>query len=100
MAERLWSRSILHVCRFRAMRGNACLLHVSSCGVSPFYMFAVLGACEGTLACSTCHLVFKQTDFEKLHEKATDEELDMLDLAYGLSETLVFFQSLSLSKVK
>lgn len=45
------------------------------------------GACEGTLACSTCHLIFSQEDFEKLPEEATDEELDMLDLAYGLKDT-------------
>jgi len=45
------------------------------------------GACEGTLACSTCHLVFSPENFAKLQQKATDEELDMLDLAYGLSDT-------------
>ncbi|XP_003744574.1 adrenodoxin [Galendromus occidentalis] len=45
------------------------------------------GACEGTLACSTCHLIFKPEDYEKLNEKPTDEELDMLDLAYGLTDT-------------
>lgn len=45
------------------------------------------GACEGTLACSTCHLIFKQTDFDKIPDEATDEELDMLDLAYGLTDT-------------
>ncbi|ESN98544.1 hypothetical protein HELRODRAFT_84610, partial [Helobdella robusta] len=45
------------------------------------------GACEGTLACSTCHLVFSEQDFNKLPTKASDEELDMLDLAYGLTET-------------
>ena len=45
------------------------------------------GACEGTLACSTCHLIFKQKDFDTLPEEATDEELDMLDLAYGLTDT-------------
>jgi len=45
------------------------------------------GACEGTLACSTCHLIFKQPDYDKLPEKPTDEELDMLDLAYGLMDT-------------
>ncbi|XP_072261387.1 adrenodoxin, mitochondrial [Pyxicephalus adspersus] len=44
------------------------------------------GACEGTLACSTCHLIFEDHIFEKL-ESVTDEEMDMLDLAYGLSET-------------
>jgi len=45
------------------------------------------GACEGTLACSTCHLIFDQEVFDKLPDEATDEELDMLDLAYGLTDT-------------
>lgn len=45
------------------------------------------GACEGTLTCSTCHLMFKLDDFNRLPEKATDEELDMLDLAYDLTDT-------------
>ncbi|RUS74800.1 hypothetical protein EGW08_017429 [Elysia chlorotica] len=45
------------------------------------------GACEGTLACSTCHLIFKQEDYDKLPSKPTDEELDMLDLAFGLEDT-------------
>lgn len=45
------------------------------------------GACEGTLTCSTCHLIFKQEDFDRLPEKAGDEELDMLDLAYDLTDT-------------
>merc|ERR1712126_302451 len=45
------------------------------------------GACEGTLACSTCHLIFSEEDFNKIDEEATDEELDMLDLAFGLTDT-------------
>lgn len=45
------------------------------------------GACEGTLTCSTCHLIFKKDDFDNLPEKQTDEELDMLDLAYDLTDT-------------
>ncbi|XP_052711877.1 adrenodoxin-like isoform X1 [Crassostrea angulata] len=45
------------------------------------------GACEGTLACSTCHLIFSKEDYEKIKDKPTDEELDMLDLAYGLTDT-------------
>lgn len=44
------------------------------------------GACEGTLCCTTCHLIFKQSDYEKIGEPR-DEELDMLDLAYGLTDT-------------
>ncbi|EPY77152.1 hypothetical protein CB1_001309004 [Camelus ferus] len=46
------------------------------------------GACEGTLACSTCHLIFEQHIFEKL-EAISDEENDMLDLAYGLTDRAV-----------
>ncbi|XP_064540045.1 adrenodoxin-like protein 2, mitochondrial [Drosophila montana] len=45
------------------------------------------GACEGTLTCSTCHLIFKVPDYEKLPDKPGDEELDMLDLAYDLTDT-------------
>uniref|UniRef100_A0A6G1SKX4 Adrenodoxin, mitochondrial n=1 Tax=Aceria tosichella TaxID=561515 RepID=A0A6G1SKX4_9ACAR len=44
------------------------------------------GACEGTLCCTTCHLIFKQADFEKIGPPS-EEELDMLDLAYGLTDT-------------
>lgn len=45
------------------------------------------GACEGTLTCSTCHLVFKKDDYDALPSKPSDEELDMLDLAYDLTDT-------------
>ena len=44
------------------------------------------GACEGTLCCTTCHLIFKPEDYEKVGAPS-DEELDMLDLAYGLTDT-------------
>ncbi|XP_031570143.1 adrenodoxin-like [Actinia tenebrosa] len=46
------------------------------------------GACEGTLSCSTCHLIFNQEEMDKLNlDEPADEELDMLDLAYGLTDT-------------
>ena len=45
------------------------------------------GACEGTLACSTFHVVLSQEDFDRHPDEATDEELDMLNLAFGLTET-------------
>lgn len=45
------------------------------------------GACEGSLACSTCHVIVMDEElYEKLPEP-TDEENDMLDLAFGLTET-------------
>ena len=44
------------------------------------------GACEGSLACSTCHVVVEGDWFDKLDE-ASEEEEDMLDLAFGLTHT-------------
>lgn len=44
------------------------------------------GACGGELACSTCHVVFEPEIFEKLPPKQEEEE-DMLDLAWGLTDT-------------
>ncbi|WP_142849703.1 ferredoxin family 2Fe-2S iron-sulfur cluster binding protein [Telmatospirillum sp. J64-1] len=44
------------------------------------------GACEGSLACSTCHVIVAPEWFDKLSEASEDEE-DMLDLAFGLSST-------------
>jgi 2Fe-2S ferredoxin len=44
------------------------------------------GACEGSLACSTCHVIIDQKYFDNLKE-ATEEEEDMLDLAFGLTHT-------------
>ena len=48
--------------------------------------FDVEGACEGSLACSTCHVIVDHDWFEKLLP-AHEEEVDMLDLAYGLPPT-------------
>ena len=44
------------------------------------------GACEGSLACSTCHVVVDKAWYDKLTEASEDEE-DMLDLAFGLTHT-------------
>jgi ferredoxin, 2Fe-2S len=44
------------------------------------------GACEGSLACSTCHVIIEDKFFSKL-EDASEEEEDMLDLAFGLTKT-------------
>ncbi len=44
------------------------------------------GACEGSLACSTCHVIVDKEDYERLPEASEDEE-DMLDLAFGLTHT-------------
>lgn len=38
------------------------------------------GACEGVMACSTCHVIVDAADFEAL-PAASEEEEDLLDLA-------------------
>ena len=44
------------------------------------------GACEGSLACSTCHVVVDPDWYGRLPAARPDEE-DMLDLAFGLTKT-------------
>jgi ferredoxin, 2Fe-2S len=44
------------------------------------------GACEGSLACSTCHVVV-DTEWIELLKEPTEDEEDMLDLAFGLTQT-------------
>ena len=44
------------------------------------------GACEGAMACSTCHVIVSPADYDRL-PPASDEEEDLLDLAYGLTST-------------
>ena len=44
------------------------------------------GACEGSLACSTCHVIV-DTDWYELLKDASEDEEDMLDLAFGLTAT-------------
>ncbi len=44
------------------------------------------GACEGSLACSTCHVIVDKKYYDMLESPSEDEE-DMLDLAFGLTPT-------------
>mmetsp|Transcript_25962 Transcript_25962/g.41164 ORF Transcript_25962/g.41164 Transcript_25962/m.41164 type:complete len:189 (+) Transcript_25962:1-567(+) len=44
------------------------------------------GACGGECACSTCHIIFDETHFDKLPEP-DDDEVDMLDLAAHVCDT-------------
>ncbi len=43
-------------------------------------------ACEGSMACATCHLICDEAWFDKLEPKSEDEE-DMLDLAFSVEPT-------------
>ncbi len=44
------------------------------------------GTCDGSLACATCHVVVDPAHMQRL-TPASDEEEDMLDLAFGLRPT-------------
>jgi len=44
------------------------------------------GACGGSLACSTCHVIVAPEWYARIDEP-TEEEEDMLDLAFALTRT-------------
>ncbi|KAK0814726.1 mitochondrial matrix iron-sulfur protein [Friedmanniomyces endolithicus] len=45
------------------------------------------GACGGSCACSTCHVIVQDEAMYEKMEEPSDDENDMLDLAFGLTET-------------
>ena len=45
------------------------------------------GACGGSCACSTCHVIVEDEDLYNKMDEPEDDENDMLDLAFGLTET-------------
>jgi ferredoxin len=60
---------------------GALLLHVAQDNGQPLE-----GACEGAMACSTCHVIVAPEDFDRL-PKASEEEDDLLDLAAHVTST-------------
>jgi 2Fe-2S ferredoxin len=61
-------------------------LGVSVLEVAHKHSVPLEGACEGSLACSTCHVIVDEAYYDGLPE-ATEDEEDMLDLAFGLTHT-------------
>jgi ferredoxin, 2Fe-2S len=61
-------------------------LGVSVLDVARRHDIDIEGACEGSLACSTCHVIVDSEWYELLKEASEDEE-DMLDLAFNLTKT-------------
>lgn len=59
---------------------------ISVLEVARIFDVPIEGACEGSLACSTCHVIVDPAFFGELSE-ATEDEEDMLDLAFGLTAT-------------
>ncbi|KAI5687991.1 2Fe2S ironsulfur cluster binding domain containing protein [Leishmania braziliensis] len=44
-------------------------------------------ACDGTCACSTCHVIFMESSYKKLLDAPSEDEMDMLDLAPKVTNT-------------
>ena len=44
------------------------------------------GTCGGSLSCATCHVIFSSDDYERVGPPSEDE-MDMLDLAFNVTET-------------
>ena len=44
------------------------------------------GTCGGSLSCATCHVIFDEAGFAKVGA-ASEDEMDMLDLAFGVEAT-------------
>ncbi|BGP30285.1 mitochondrial matrix iron-sulfur protein [Rhodotorula toruloides] len=54
--------------------------------VSWEYDLDIEAACEKSVACSTCHVILEEKVYDSLPEP-DDDENDMLDLAFGLTDT-------------
>ena len=44
-------------------------------------------SCQGIAACSTCHVILNEEDYSRLPGEPDEAEMDMLDLAEGLTPT-------------
>ena len=62
-------------------------LGLSILDVAHKYNIDLEGACEGSLACATCHIIIEEEVYYNKLKKPTEEEEDMLDLAFGLTHT-------------
>lgn len=54
--------------------------------IAQAYNLDMEGACGGSCACSTCHIIVDPDYYDAIPEP-DDDENDMLDLAFGLTET-------------
>lgn len=55
--------------------------------IAQFNDLEMEGACGGSCACSTCHVIVEDADLYDKMPEPDDDENDMLDLAFGLTET-------------
>jgi ferredoxin len=55
--------------------------------IAQHYDIEMEGACGGSCACSTCHVIVEDQEMYDRMPEPDDDENDMLDLAFGLQET-------------
>lgn len=55
--------------------------------IAQSYDLEMEGACGGSCACSTCHVIVTDEQMYDRIPEPSDDENDMLDLAFGLTET-------------
>ncbi|OAL04254.1 ferredoxin, partial [Phaeosphaeriaceae sp. SRC1lsM3a] len=55
--------------------------------IAQHYDLEMEGACGGSCACSTCHVIVEDEEYYNKMDEPDDDENDMLDLAFGLTET-------------
>ena len=68
------------------LEGECSLFATHSHDMRALSDYALTGACEGSVACSTCHVILPPEYYDRIPE-AGDDENDMLDMAFGLTET-------------
>ena len=91
LLSRRFSSRLIHFSFVEGTSGNK----ISVCGsegatvldVALKHNIDIEGACGGELACSTCHVVLSTDLFNKLSTSKSEEEDDMLDLAWGVTKT-------------
>jgi 2Fe-2S ferredoxin len=54
--------------------------------IARMHDLGIEGACEGSIACATCHVIVDAAYADRLDEASAEEE-DMLDLALGVQPT-------------
>jgi 2Fe-2S ferredoxin len=54
--------------------------------IARMHDLGIEGACEGSIACATCHVIVDAAYAHRLDEASAEEE-DMLDLALGVQPT-------------
>ena len=55
-------------------------------GSNPDDLIQMEGACDGAMACSTCHIIVVNSDYFTSLDLASDDEENLLDHCYGLTK--------------